>query len=268
MKTYRIIAVLFAISLFLGGCEDTNENLVGSRGIAVVPQITDINPAFYTSDLANSYVAFNVDLPEGASVDAAEVQVTYKGETVVLQQIASFPATVELQALDVIDALGVAENEVAIDDFFLVHVVTTSQGVSSRSLAAMKVFVTCQFDPALTTGSYHFVSDDWAAAGDVTFTADPADPYTIFVEGIAAAEGLVDNGNKLELHIDPSSFKVTGVTTVLADDLEPWGLTYKDYYYETIGGLYKSCDGSFQMQFKIGVDVGSWGTFNFEFTRN
>lgn len=267
MKQINILAFFFAFALLIGGCEDTNENLVGSRGIAVVPEISDINPAFYTSDLANSFVAFNVSLPEGETVDAAEIQITYKGETIVFDQIDAFPVSVNLQALDVIAAFGISESDVKIGDSFLVHIVTTSHGLSSRSLAALKVLVTCEFDSQLTTGVYEATSSDWGLAGDVTITADPNDPFKLYIEGLADVEGLVSNGNKLELNIDPYSFKMTGAPVVIADDLVPFGLSYTNYTYTPGVGLYNSCDGSFDISISISVDQGGWGPQGFTFTR-
>nr|WP_320118720.1 hypothetical protein [uncultured Marinifilum sp.] len=267
MKIYKLYSLLLVFALFfLGACDDTNENLVGSRGIAIIPEITDVNPAFYTSDLANSYVEFVVDLPEGEQVDAAEVQVTYKGVNAVVQEITSFPATITLEALDVISVLGLSESDISVDDSFLFHVVTTKEGVSSRSTAALNVFVTCEFNPAMAVGSYHVVSDDWQVAGDVTFTADPDDPFKIFVSGIYEMEGGAANDNLLELNIDPNSFKVSVVKSVLGPSA-PWG-SYTNYYYGPGSGLFKSCTGSFEMQFAITVDEGSFGTYNFLFTRN
>ncbi|RXQ93965.1 hypothetical protein EO244_10335 [Ancylomarina salipaludis] len=266
MKINKLYSLIVVFALIFVACDDTNKNLVGSRGVAVIPVITDVNPAFYTSDLANSYVQFVVDLPEGMTVDAAEVQVTYKGKNAVVQEITTFPTTVTLEALDVISILGINASDVAIDDSFLFHVVTTSNGASSRSTAALNVFVTCEYDPAMAVGSYHVVSEDWEVVGDVTFTADPDDPYKIFVTGIFEMEGGDANDNKLELNIDPNSFKVGVVTSVLGPTA-PWG-SYTNYYYGPGGGLFKSCDGSFEMQFKITVDEGSFGTYNFVFTRN
>ncbi|MHA7110610.1 hypothetical protein ACRTDU_10820 [Sunxiuqinia elliptica] len=267
MKKINILAFFFAFVLILASCEDTNENLVGYRGAAVVPEISDINPAFYTSDLANSFVAFKVALPEGENVDAAELQVTYKGQTTVLQQISSFPAEINIPATDVLQALSISENDVEIGDSFLVHVVTKSGELSSRSLAAMKILVTCEFNSELTTGAYSAVSSDWESAGDVTITADPEDPFKLYVDGFAEVDGLVSNGNKLQISIDPYSFKMTGVATVIADDVAPWDLPYTGFSYEPIGGLYNSCDGSFDLQIKITVDQGTFGTYNFTLTR-
>ncbi|MBD0824164.1 hypothetical protein [Aestuariibaculum marinum] len=266
MKQYKILAILFAFTLAFCGCEDTNDNLVGSRGVAIVPIISNIDPAFYTSNLEASYVEFNVDLEDGDTVDAAEVQVTFNGETAVLQDIESFPATITIPALDAIEALGISESDVEIDDFFLYHVVTTKNGVSSRSTAALKVFVTCEFDPALASGSYHVVSEDWEVEGDVTITADPNNPFLIGIAGIYEMEGGAPNDNILYLNINPSNFNVTGEKTLLGPSA-PWG-AYTNYYYTPTSGLYKSCTGTFEMSFAITVDEGSFGSYNFVFTKN
>jgi hypothetical protein len=266
MKQYKILTLLLGLAMMISGCEDTNESLVGSRGLAIVPTISDINPAFYTSDLASSYVAFTVDLEEGDNADSAEIQVTFKGKTAVVQSVESFPSTITLPALDAIEALGISESDVQIDDFFLYHVVTTNEGKSTRSRAALKVFVTCEFDPILTEGSYHVVSDDWQVEGDVTFTADPNNPYLIAVTGLFAMEGGAPNDNVLYLNIDPSNFSVTHETTLLGPS-SPWG-AYTNYYYNPVEGLYKSCTGTFEMVFGITVDEGGFGNYKFIFTKN
>lgn len=266
MKQYKLIAFLFSFALIISSCEDTNESLVGSRGVAVVPTIADINPAFYTSDLASSYVAFTVDLEEGDTVDSAEVQVTFNGETAVLQNIESFPSTVTITATDAMTALGLTESDVNIDDYFLCHVVTTKGGISTRSSAAIKIFVTCEFDSALTEGSYHVVSEGWEVEGDVTLTADPDNPYLIGISGLYEMEGGAPNDNVLYLTVNPSNFNVTHETTKLGSSA-PWG-QYTNYYYGPVSGLYKSCTGSFEMTFAITVDEGAFGNYSFVFTKN
>lgn len=126
--------------------------------------------------------------------------------------------------------------------------------------------VACSFDPSLAVGSYHCVSASWEVEGDVTFRADPADPYKIFVAGIYAMEGGAANNLELEMNIDPGTFAVTPVTSRLGDSA-PWG-SYTNYYYGPGSGVFKSCDGTFEMTFKITVDEGSFGNYNFVFTRN
>lgn len=268
MKKLHILSILFAIAFLFGGCEDTNQDLLGPRGVAVIPTMTEPQPAFFTSDFENSRVSFTVDLNEGDEVDSAEVQISYKGKRVTFQQIESFPSDINISILDAIEALGISEADVKIDDSFFVEVVTEANGVTSRSLASVLVNVTCFYDEALTTGSYHVISEDWQVEGNVTITADPDDPYILYIEDMAEMEGLVGNGNKIKLNVSPNSFKMSGPSSTIAADLAPWGLPYTGYTYTPVGGLYKSCDGSFNLQVKITVDQGSFGVYNFAFTRN
>ena len=265
INIYYILALLFAVSFT--ACEDTNENLVKDRGVAVIPNVSNVSPAFYTTDYENSFIKFDVSIPEGQSVEDAEVQATFKGKTAVIQKITSFPATLKVSVGDVISKLGLKDSDVDVNDAFVIDVVTTSGGVSTRSAAgALKVFVTCEFEPELSVGSYHVVSTDWEVEGDVTLTADPENPFKISVAGLFEMEGGAPNDNALILNIDPNSFKVTGVNTKLGPKA-PWG-AYTNYYYEPVGGLYKSCDGVFEMQIRITVDEGGFGVFNFVFTPN
>jgi len=267
MKKYKILTFLVALTLALSGCEDTNDSYIGSRGEAVVPVISKIDPAFYTSDLESSFISFTVDLEEGDTVASAEVEATFGDKTAVLQSIESFPATITIEALDAMEALGVSESDVEIDDYFVFYVVTTTaEGISTRSQAAVKTFVTCEFDPELAEGSYHVVSEDWEVEGDVTLTVDPEDPYRIGISGLYEMEGGAANDNVLYLDIDSSNFSVTADKTLLGPSA-PWG-SYTNYYYEAKGGLYKSCTGSFEMTFEITVDEGSFGSYYFVFTKN
>jgi hypothetical protein len=266
MKQYKILTLLFAFVLMVSSCDDTFENRVASRGVAVVPVLSDINPAFYTTDLSESFVKFTVTLEDGDTVDAAEVQITYEGKTEILQDIPSFPATITVSAGDALAALGLTESDVEVDDFFIIQVVTTSGGVSSRSLASLKVFVTCEFDPILTEGSYHVVSGGWEVEGDVTLTPDPDNPYLIGVTGLFEMEGGAPNDTMLYLNINPNNFSVSGVKTILGPTA-PWG-AYNDYAYTPVSGLYKSCTGSFEMKFAITVAEGGFGSFDFVFTKN
>ena len=266
INIYYILALLFAISF--ASCEDTNENLVKNRGVAVIPEVSDIGPAYYTLDYDNSFIKFDVDLPKGQEVDNAEIQVTFKDKTAVVEEITTFPSTIKMTAADVISKLGLSASDVKLDDSFMFDVITTSGGVSSRSLSgALKVFVTCEFDPELAVGSYKAVSKDWEVEGNVTLTADPEDPFKISIAGLYAMEGGDANDNVLVLNIDPNSYKVSGAKAILGPS-DPYGIGYTNFYYEPVGGLYKSCDGVFEMQIRIGIDQGSWGVMSFVFTPN
>ena len=266
INIYYILGLLFAVSF--AACEDTNENLVEQRGVAVVPKVSNISPAFYTTDFESSFIMFDADLPEGQTVDDAEIQATFKGKTAVIEKITSFPVQkVKVTVADVMSKLGLSESDVNVNDSFIIDVVTTSGGVSTRSkTGAIKALVTCEFDPELAVGNYKVVSADWEVEGDVTLTADPENPYKISVAGLYAMEGGAPNDNVLVLNIDPNSYGVSGVRTKLGPEA-PWG-QYTNYYYEPVGGLYKACDGVFEVQIRITVDEGGFGVMGYVFTPN
>jgi acetyltransferase-like isoleucine patch superfamily enzyme len=126
-------------------------------------------------------------------------------------------------------------------------------------------YVACEFDPSLTYGSYLAVSDDWAVEGDVTIVPDENDPYLVYVRGLAALDGLVeDNEQGLPMHIDPNSFEVTADKTILASET-PWG--YVDFNYSGTG-IFLTCDGTYKMFFSPGVSIGGWGPQEFTLTRD
>ena len=264
INIYYILALFLAVSF--AACENTNENLVKQRGVGAVPKVFNISPAFYTTDFKNSFVKFDVDLPEGQSVDHAEIQATFKGKTAIIQEITSFPATIKMIAADVISKLALDTKDVKSDDSFIFDVVTTSGGVTSRSMTgAIKAFVTCVYDPAIISKDYHVVTKGWdTAEGDVTFSVDPVNPFKISIAGLFAMEGGEPNDNVLVLNIDPNSYKVSGVKTKLGST-DPFGEGYTNYYYEP-SGLYKSCEGVFEMMIKISVDEGNFGAYGFTFT--
>ena len=72
--------ILALAAALVAGCENTNENLVGERGKSVIPIMSEPSPAFFTEDLDNSYVAFDLSLPEGATLEKAELKVAYRGQ--------------------------------------------------------------------------------------------------------------------------------------------------------------------------------------------
>ncbi len=115
----------------------------------------------------------------------------------------------------------------------------------------------------LATGSYHSVSEGWGSEGDITITADPDDPYTLYVTGLEEMEGLIEDVGPLVMHINPVDYSVIADKSILASDA--WG--FHNIAYEGTG-VYSSCDGSFDMYFDITVVEGDFGIFQFNFTRN
>lgn len=271
MKKIDIYSSLLLVFVFLlGACEDTNENLVQQRGVAVVPSISNVEPSFFTTDFDNAFVQFDVNLPEGTSVDAAELHASFKDKTALIQPITSFPSTIKLTAREVMNKLGLSDQQVDVVDNnqFNFFVQTTSNGVTTRSrTGALRTLVTCEFDEALAVGDYRVVSADWDVEGDVTLTADPDDPYKIYVAGLFEMEGGAPNDNLLELNISRTSFEIEAAAKQILGSTTPWASVYTDYGYTVRGGLFKSCDGTFDVQVQITVAQGSFGNFNFTFRR-
>lgn len=266
MKKINILIVFFTMALLFGACEDTNENLVGSRGIAVIPEISALSPAAptFTDLTANSFITFTVSLPEGEAVEAAEIQVVYKGKTALLQKIASFPANLKVTAPEMITALGISASDVDFGTSFLIYVITTSQGISSRSSAIVEVKLPCEFDHSLAFGNFHAKSAGWNSEGDITITADPNDPYVVYVSGLETIEDLVEDRDLLKMVINPSNFNVTAETAILASDA--WGYGYISYGGT---GIFNSCDGTYEMNFEITLEtLGSQGSYKFILTKN
>lgn len=136
--------------------------------------------------------------------------------------------------------------------------------MTTRSNAVLSVPVACAYNVELAAGSYHTVSSDWNSEGNITITANPEDPYTVYVAGLEEIEGLDEDQGPLVMHISPATFEVTADKTIIASDA--WGFGSISY---SGNGVYNSCDGSYTMYFNITLSaLGSQGTFKFDFTRN
>jgi len=130
----------------------------------------------------------------------------------------------------------------------------------------------CEFEPSMLAGTFSYYSDpdNWNESGTVTLTADPNDPYKVYInqDGIMEAEEIGNgNGNAIELNINPSDFSITGPKTIIAPDLSDWGMaSYTNYYFTPVRGSYSVCDKVYTITFLIGVDQGTWGNMMFTFT--
>jgi len=262
MKKYifAIIAALFIIS-----CENTNENLVQQRGAAVVPKMSEVLPAFFTENINASFVEFDVSLSPGESVEKAEIEVvrTRGNKSAILKSI-TLPATkLKITATEILTALSIPANDFVAGDNFNLYVLTTKNGKTTRSIAAVGIPVVCYFDVSMLTGNYYYVSTSWGDEGDVVLEADPGDPYKIYVSGIAETMGLTGNGNRLELNLNPNNFRVTGPRVVIASSA--WG--YTNFAMAPSSGRFDSCANAFIVTFAITVDQGSFGSFSFTFTK-
>ncbi len=172
----------------------------------------------------------------------------------------TFPSTITFTLDEVAAKLGTLSR----GDIIFVEVVTSKNGISTRSNASLALIVYCEYNAVLSAGSFHSVSppSDWNTEGDISITADPADPYTVYVKGLETIEGLNEDQGPLVMHIDPVTFAVTADKTVLVSDA--WGDT--NLAYEG-SGTFNSCTGSYSMRFNLSVDQGDYGTYSFTFTR-
>jgi hypothetical protein len=273
MKQLNIITVLFAFSLLMVSCEDTNENLVQQRGVGVNPIFTNLYPETpMFIDAENDSVTFSVFLAEGDAVDKATVRVTYQGKVADVKQITLTSDTLDVKIFgsEVLTALGITKNDLVLGTSFLINVTTTKYGVTTISQASFYISLPCEYDATINNGSYSIVSSEWNVDAGVSIVADENDPNVVYVVGIAEADGLSGNGNKLKLTIDPVTFKVTGVATILAANCGGWGSDYEsytNYTYTVVSGTYFSCDGNYKIVFNISVDQSDFGDYAFTLTK-
>jgi len=265
MKKIKILGLILTLFIVIFSCEKIADP-AGPRGTAVVPVISNVAPGIFDSkDLVNSFIEFNLDLASGMHVDNAIIVGSYKtnAERIKIAEVASLPATVRIISGDVIQKLGISAADVKNGDVFTVEVLTTVNGVTTRSNAVLSVSVACAFSNAFAIGSYHSVSVDWATSGNITLTADLNDPYTIYVVGLEELEGVVEDLGPLVMNIDPATYAVTVPKKAIGSN----AFGYHNIAYGG-SGVYNSCDGSYAMNFTISVDEGGFGINAFTFTRN
>ncbi|MFZ0281831.1 MAG: hypothetical protein WAL29_09290, partial [Bacteroidales bacterium] len=254
MKSIKITGLIVLLTALTFNCEEEVKDPAGRRGAAAVPVISDIGPGVFASeDLVNSYVEFVVSPGDGVVAEKAIIEGSYNnnGARVELTEVTSFPATIHIVSGETIQALGLTPAEVDNGDVFNLEILLTAGGTATRSNAVLNVRVACGFVDTKAIGSYHSLSgpDDWVSEGNITITANQDDPYTIYVAGLEALEGVNEDGGPLVMHIDPGTFEVTADYTVLAS--EAFGFHNLAY---AGSGIYDSCDGSYQMDFDISVD--------------
>jgi hypothetical protein len=266
MRTIKILGSIITLIIIFLGCEKAKDP-IGQRDIAVIPFISDINPGIFDSkDLKNSYVEFKLSLESGKQAEKVVIEGSYNDnfERVKLTEVTTFPASIKIISSDIIQKLGISEADIINGDIFTLEMVTTANGITTHSPAILRVVVSCAFQNSLATGSYHSVSSDWNSEGDITITADPVDPYKVYVTGLEEMEGLVEDGGPLVMNIDPATYNVSVPAKIISSDA--WGYGSITYAGD---GVYNSCDGSYVMQFEITLDaLGSQGINSFTFTRN
>lgn len=265
MRKIKILGFIITIIMMFSGCEKAKDP-AGARNVGIVPIISDVTGIFINGS-PTSFVQFKVDLEAGVSVEKAEIEVSHQDPSTWAKfaDVTTFPATINITLSQVIEKLGISSSEIQNGDAVYIDVATTKNGITTRSIAALNITVSCEYDVAIATGSYHTISPptEWNSEGDIRLTADPEDPYTIYVAGIEEIEGLDEDQGPLVMHINPASFTVIADKSVIASDA--WG-DHNIAYEGT--GTFNSCTGAFSMNFDISTDEGDYGTYSFNFTRN
>jgi hypothetical protein len=294
MKNKLKIVSMVAIGiLFITACKKDPTLPMPELQQAVIPLVTKNasgNQNISLLDLPGFNGTVDVDLYYDDMPKSMNLMVCMNGDVansaLVKEDISSFPTSVDFNIGNLIDLLpGLTNvNELKLGDFFLFYVdITLKDGsvvkgndplyasfdpaVANLPGSSLNVVYTvaCPFDPALTVGSYLAYSppSDWNSTGNITLTADPGDPYTIYVAGLAEIDGETEDLGPLVMHIDPITNVVTADKTVIDSDF--YGFT--NYAFEGTG-TYDTCTGQYTMKFVISADGGDWGENNYTFTRN
>ena len=265
MKELKKIGLIITLICVFTSC-DKLPDPAGLRGVAVVPAITDINPGIFDSkDLENTYVEFNITVPEGSHPDKITILGSYMDnfERVLIAETSSFPSTIRVYCSDAAQKLGVSLDQLVNGDLFIFELSTLANNRATLSPAVLIVPIACAYDVELATGSYHAVSD-WPSEYDVTIAADPGDPFTILVTGLGALDGAVEDNGPFVLHINPATYSIIAETKTITSDYYGYGaVTYSG------NGVFSSCDGSYTLYIDISVGAyGSQGIYQFSLTRN
>jgi hypothetical protein len=266
MKTYKILAFLVAIVVTFSACETDVVDPAGSRNEGVVPAITNVNPAFFdVNDPANTFVKFDLDAT--SAVSEVTIVASYNGDMsrTVLKNITSFPAKdIVIYLHEVATTLGVHLDSINPGDLFTLEALTIQGSKTYRSSAVILASAVCAYDPDLVSGAYKAVSADWAVDGPITITVDPENEYIIYVAGLAALDGAVEDLGPLKMIVNSKTFAVTAEKTVLASVF----FDYTNMAYDGFGVL-NTCDGTYEMSFNISIDQGTFsgGPFAFTFTK-
>ena len=220
----------------------------------------------------------------------------YNNPYIIKDDIVALPLEVNITTADLVSVVAEISSsaDIVAGDAFHVYVIPTVDGIAlppyqvlngrivntmSSSLyqnltaiegignADVSIKVPCAFDNALAAGSFAAVSNDWGAAGDVTVTQDPADPFTVYVDGLFAIEGLEEDKGPLKMVISQRDFSVSVERQPIASSLAPWGLGYTNIGF--VGtGTFDTCTGKYTLSLGIFVDQGSFGTFTYTLTHN
>ena len=177
MKIHKIIRLIVVFGLFFGACDDTNDNLVVQRGVAVSPIIESITSSFFElSDLDNAFVEFKVTAEFPTEVSKIFVKVGYNDNTAILPPYTSIPVTVKLTVSEVAAVLGVNINDLELGDVFSFQLLVENvDGITTYSNVVLNATVACA---SSLDGAYTCVANGSSTDDGPTPDENPAVNYT------------------------------------------------------------------------------------------
>jgi len=261
----RLLTLIIIAGLTITGCETKFDDPAGERDlIKATPVIENLDPSiFLAADKDNTYVEFDVTAGSGSQTMDGLIEVSYDGgqQRAELQKF-TIPATgVKVALTDVAQALGISIDAIEGGKYVNIEILTKSGDKYYRSSAAVNPLIACDYVAADYVGTANIKSPGWEMDGPVQVAVDPDDEYTLLVTGIAALDGLTEDGGPLPLVIDPASYAVTVPKTMLATNA--WG--YSNFSYSGAGTL-NTCSKEIQLNIAITVDQGSFGSYAFTIT--
>lgn len=300
MKSIYYIITLIVGVMLLNGCEtDTNGPMPDTfeeAGVAYMVLDESSSGLINLNDVDAFNFAGSIDLLFEPAYDKLTLMVAYNGDHdnagILVDNITSTPHDFSVSMSDVISAVSSigSVDDVEIGDYFIFYVNVTIGGKvypvykmvagkairtigsgvisslaaleGSDALTDVRIDVPCGYDVEKVTGDYIAYSGPWLVEGPITITADPEDPFVVYVSGLAELDGLVEDQGPLKMIIDPNSYNVSAPKQALATEV--W-LGYKDLSYGGSGRL-NTCNGVYTMDFEITVNLGSYGSYPFTFT--
>jgi len=261
MKKYILLSIA---ALFLVTCNNY-ENMVQQRGDYAVPMMSEPTPGYFMDDIASSFVSFDLSMPDGQKADKVSIEVTGKGQRAILKDV-TLPVTgLRVTATEVLSALNISQGNYNLGDIFYLYVLTTKDGVTTRSSTAFAIPVICAFTSSMLAGEYYFDQPSWGE-GIVTIEVSPLSNERItkiFIYGIAEGCDFVGNGNGVEINLNTNSFNLSGPKCVISANA--W--SYTGFALQAGSGSYNSCLQRFTITFGCTVDQGSFGNYTFVFDK-
>ncbi|NNF22643.1 MAG: hypothetical protein HKN67_11935 [Saprospiraceae bacterium] len=174
MKKYIFyyLLVFMGIMLIQTGCSDDApvgdyfaDEQYNARGTVITPSNV-VNGFFDLGDLDNSSIAFDL-AQTGEAASSVSVLANYNGGGFSeVTSVSSLPTTVTVNANDVISALGLDANSIAVGDVIVMVFDATSGGGTYRSSNTLSAPFSCL---SALAGTYNYASTNyWCAGPDLT----------------------------------------------------------------------------------------------------